>query len=621
VGSQERIRVLVAAVALAGAVASAQLKVGDNVDLSANGTISAGYTGNYGSDVQSSHGLTLGGTGTITGDYYDPRFLSFSVSPYFNQSRSNSDLQSITNATGVSASASIFNGSHFPGSVFYTRSYNKTGNYSIPGLPDYVTSGDGQAISVGWSANVPDLPSLTTGFTKGGSSYSVYGTDNGGSSNYRNIFLNSQYRWEGFNLNGGLGQGTGHSEIPLVFTGQQMEQTSSDNRYYDFAVSHAIPMHGSSSLTFNRNDLNSDYLGYKFNGSIDTVSASVGFYPAERLNIAVDASYSDNLYGQLYQAVVPTSSGASGGSVPIVTGTGSPTVNASQSSHAWDMDLTANYAFPRNLILSGNATRREQLYNGVNYSSESFGGGGLYTHPLGGGFLNANAFVTDTIVDNTNSKSLGFSTAANFTRNVSKWNMSVGGNYTQNAQTLLISYTTSSYAFSGNVGRKFGAFSWTGGANYGHSGLTAQPNTSYFSQGYSSGVGFRGYSVQGSYSKFNGNSLATSSGISPVPPVLIPPELLVFYTGTGYSVTASGAPKAGLTFSATYLKSSSDTTSQNIFSNNFLEEELAQVQYRFRKMGFTGGYSHIIQSFSGSGAPPANFSTFSVSVYRWFNFF
>jgi hypothetical protein len=599
-----------------------QIKVGDNVDLSANGTISGGYTGSYGNQVLSSHGLTLGGTGTFTGDYYDPRFVSFAVSPYFNQSRANSDIQSITNATGVSAFASIFSGSHFPGSVFYTRSYNKTGNYSIPGLPDYVTSGDGQAISVGWSANVPDLPTLTTGFTKGNSSYSVYGTDNGGNSDFENLYVNSQYRWQGFNLNGGLGQGSGHSEIPQVFTGQQMQQTNSDNRYYNFAVTHATPLHGSTSFAFNRNDLNSDYLGYKFKGSIDTLRASVGFYPMERLNVALDAGYSDNLYGQIYQTIVPTTSGTNGGgTVPIVSGTGSPTVTNSQSSHAWDFNFSSSYSFPTNLILTGSASRREQLYQGISYSSDSFGGGGLYTHPLAGGFLNANAFVTDTIIDTTGSKTLGFITAANYTRNVSKWNVSFGGNYNQNAQTLLISYTTSSYAFGGNVGRKFGGFAWTGGANYGHSALTAQPNTSYLSQGYSTGLGWRGYSVQGSYSKFDGNSLATSNGITPVPPVVISPDLLIFYAGNGYSVTASGAPKAGLTFSATYLKSNADTTTQGIFSNNFLEEELAQVQYRFRKMGFTGGYSHIVQSFSGSNAAPANFSTFSISVYRWFNFF
>src|SRR5271166_527755 len=80
--------------------ASAQLKIGE-VNSTKNGTISAGYTGDYGNQINSDHSLTYGGSGTMSGFYYNPNFVSFTVSPYVNQSRDNSAFQSISNASGV----------------------------------------------------------------------------------------------------------------------------------------------------------------------------------------------------------------------------------------------------------------------------------------------------------------------------------------------------------------------------------------------------------------------------------------------------------------------------------------------------------------------------------------
>src|SRR5208283_1097339 len=117
-----------------------QVTIGENLNLSANGTISAGYTGSYGNQIDSSHGLSVGGTADLNGFYYSPNFLSFTVNPYYNQSRSNSNSASITDATGVNLSSAIFSGSHFPGSVTYSDSYNSTGNYGIPGISSFNTN-------------------------------------------------------------------------------------------------------------------------------------------------------------------------------------------------------------------------------------------------------------------------------------------------------------------------------------------------------------------------------------------------------------------------------------------------------------------------------------------------
>ena len=68
--------------------------MGENVSMDLNALIQAGYTADYGNFVNSDHGFTFGGNASLTGSYYSPSFLSFTVSPYYNQSRLNSTSQS-----------------------------------------------------------------------------------------------------------------------------------------------------------------------------------------------------------------------------------------------------------------------------------------------------------------------------------------------------------------------------------------------------------------------------------------------------------------------------------------------------------------------------------------------
>ena len=81
------------------------------------------------------------------------------------------------------------------------------------------------------------------------------------------------------------------------------------------------------------------------------------------------------------------------------------------------------------------------------------------------------------MVDNSSQNALGFSTNASYNRRIGRWFVGGSFNYAQNVSTLLITYTTSYYNYSGNVRRRFGNFNWSGSANFGHSGLTNQPGT------------------------------------------------------------------------------------------------------------------------------------------------
>ena len=60
--------------------------------------------------------------------------------------------------------------------------------------------------------------------------------------------------------------------------------------------------------------MNSDYLGYTFNGDIDLVNTNISMHPTPKLTFSLSGDYTDNLSGSLYQALVPgTSSSALGG--------------------------------------------------------------------------------------------------------------------------------------------------------------------------------------------------------------------------------------------------------------------------------------------------------------------
>ncbi|MGC2619285.1 MAG: hypothetical protein WA414_09615, partial [Acidobacteriaceae bacterium] len=68
----------------------AQVKLGQ-LSTNLSGTVSPGYTAEYGNQTASDHSWAFGGAGTFSGSYYTPNFLSFDASFYLNQSRANSN--------------------------------------------------------------------------------------------------------------------------------------------------------------------------------------------------------------------------------------------------------------------------------------------------------------------------------------------------------------------------------------------------------------------------------------------------------------------------------------------------------------------------------------------------
>jgi len=606
-----------------------------DASLTANGTVSAGYTASYGNDIDSSHGLNLGGSAALTGFFYNPNFLSFNVDPYYNQSRSNSNFGSISNASGVALGSSIFGGSHFPGSVNFTTNYNTTGNYGIPGIASLDTNGNNQSFGVAWGAFVPGLPTLAVGYQQGDNNYSLYGTNENGNSSFKSFYLHSNYTIAGFGLGAGLSHGTSDALIPGVIVGGQSATSNADTTNYTFNVSHNLPWNGSFTSSITRTNLNSDYLGYTFNGDIDTLNASIGLHPTPKLTFALGTDYTDNLSGSLYQALIPgaspsTLAGAgtgvvqnqsTGSNTSTTTGDLLPTTSE-QSSHAWNFLFNSAYSFATNLQAQGQFERREQTYLGENYGSNLYSGGLYYTRQIVGGYFGAAGSVVDSTIDGSNQNQVGFNLSSSYNRHLGSWQLGAYANYAQNVQTLLITYTSSFYSFSGNISRRFGSWAWTASASGGRTGLTAQPGSSSSTDSFSTSIGTRKYAFSGAYTKSNGNSLAGGGGLTPSPlPPIIPNNLLVLYGGTSYSFSAAAAPVRNFTSSYSYVKSQNNLNNLGLTSSNNFEQQNAYFQYQFRQLGVNGGYTHLVQGFSASLTAPASFSSFYIGVYRWFNFF
>jgi len=577
-----------------------------------NGVLSAGYNGTYGNQINSGHSLAFGGSGTLDGFYYSPNFVSFQVSPYLNQARDNSSYQSISNASGANFSSNIFGGSHFPGSINFAKAYDSEGNYSIPGVANYTTHGDSQTFGVNWSELVPGWPTLSAGFQMGSTQYSVYGANDNGTTDSHSFNLRSSYTLEGFKLSAFFADGAGHSDVPELLEGStQSVTTSSSSHSYGFTVSHALPWHGGIAGSATSSEFSSEYAGGTNSGTVDTYTAAAVFQPTQKFHFSLSTDYSTNLSGSLTEAVT----GAGGVTEPI---------NVGEHTHALDLTANASYSVMSNLQALVFADHREQYYEGENFGASAFGAGMTYWRPLLGGNFNAAVNLSDNMSSTSNANSLGLNSTINFNRRFSDgWVISGGFGYSQNVQTLLITYTTSSYNYSGSVRRRFGKFGWGGGAGVNKTLVTEVAGSGNSSETFNTSIFYSHWlTANGNYSKTSGTAIQGGLGLiqNPIPPI-VPGNDIILFGGKSYSFGLSTSPVRRLSIGASYSRSLSNDNLAGVISSANSKMLNATFNYQFRKMYLTGGYSNLVQGFSASGLPAANVSSFYIGVTRWFNFF
>ena len=589
-----------------------QLSVGENTKLNAGALFTFGYAGAYGDEIPSNHGLDFGVDGKLSGSYYNPNFLSFTAHPYYNQSRADSDYQSITGASGIDATANFFTGSNFPGSVNYRYDANSTGTFGLTGQPNFTTYGRGQGFGINWSALLPDWPTLSVGYSQGSGHGTLYGTDQETDSSTRLFNVHSNYQISGFRLNAYFDHNSLNSKYPEFLSGEQAVQDSSGHDF-GFGAQHSLPLHGSFYVNYNRASASSDYVSNQgqndgtsntssYTDSTETTNAS--FHPTTKLSLNVTQNYTDNLTGYLAQNL------GSNGTAP-------PGVNLGSGSYSSTLGGGATYNFTNFLSAQAQATYYDQHYFGNSYTGEYLSGTLNYGKRLFDMFT-----FSASVIDSSNGQgnnALGFVGNVNFFHRIGRWQTSGQFSYAQNVQTLLVTYTSSYYRYSANLHRRIpGGMTWTAAFNGNHSGLTNYQGSSTHSEGYSTSLSMRRLAINGFYTQSSGVSLLGAGGVIQPEPT---PGLtdFILFSGSSYGGGASVTPVRRLSISGSFSRAISNTIAATTSHNN-MEIFNAQMQYHLRRIGLQAGYTRFTQGISAIGAP-VNSTTYFVGMTRWFDFF
>jgi hypothetical protein len=590
--------------------ATAQVQLGSNLQMSASGSLTAGYSGGYGSESSSSHSLDLGGSGSINGSYYNPNFASFHILPYYDQSRTNSNYQSIGGSSGISSDVNLFTGSHFPGTIGYQKTYNSTGTYGVAGSPNFTTHGNGQGYDVAWSVLLPNLPTLSVSYMAGSGDSNIYGSSSQSSSNTKNFNLRSSYAILGFRTDAFYTHGATHGDYPQVLTGITTDEISDSFSHSEgFDVSHILPIHGSFNATFSHSNYGSKFMSTdNSNNSTNTATAAASFRPESKLTFSVNTTYTTNLAGYVNEQIV------SSGGTAVETNLGS-------NSNSTSINSSVGYSLGRDMFLSGNVSHTSQSYSGFHVGATYMSGTFNYNRRLFGMFTFSGG-VLDSATDEGNS-AVGMTGNVSFAKRIKNWDLGATVSYSQNVQTLLVSYTTSNVNYSTTASRRLTRrLYWNSTFGGSNTLFSQQVGDSSGSQSVSSGLSVRKYSLNGGYSKSHGVSILTANGlVSTGIPVVVSATNQVLYNASSYTLGATASPIRKLVVSAGYSHAVSNTTSYSVSSLNQTDMFNSQLQYQFRRMAVTAGYTRFSQGIGASGTAPAKVSSFYLGVSRWFSLF
>ncbi|MBZ5723012.1 MAG: hypothetical protein LAO03_21950 [Acidobacteriia bacterium] len=599
----------VGALALLGCAmsAQAQVAVGDNLNMTLNGDVAIGYSGDFGNNG-SGHGLYGAGTGQLSGYFYQPNFLSFNIRPFYNRNQDNSSYTSVLRDTGVDASANIFGGSHFPGSVSYSKSFVNGSQFGIPGTTGLIADSSTRTFSVTWSELLPNLPSLTATFGDTSSSSSIQGDAGTTDSASRTFNLLSNYKIDGWGLTGFLTHQNFSVTLPS-FLSPTNSRSESSGTSYGVSATHPLPFSGTFLAGYNRTNYSSETGTYLNNGSTDTAETTVAFQPTGRFTVSGQVRYTGNLIGALQQSFFP------GGPPPLPTN--------DVTSHGISLNTFGTYNLGHGFILIGYVNRQTETFEGIDSSSTRAGGTLTYSYsrPLFGMLYVSFGMVNNA--SNTGGGSLGYVGNVSLKRQLGRWQLDTDFSYAQNVQTIINSYTTSNYSYGAMVRRKFGTNSnWTASYRGIQTGLTQLPGYSNRADNFITILTRGRYAISGSYAKSHGTALLSTAGVL-TPTALAPligPDQAV-YDGTAYGAGLSVTPLKRMIININWYRTRSDTLTATTFSVNNSERYYGQMQYNLRKLSFRAGYWRVYQGIGATGLPPTTRNTYYFNISRWFNIF
>lgn len=594
---------------------AAQLQVGDYLHMDASGNLGANYAGSIDQGL-SSHGMGFTGNGTVTGNYYSPNFLNFSVQPFYNRSQSDSVFGSLTNTSGVTSDVNLFSGTHFPGSISYNKLFNASSEYGVPGSDiGLAEHGNTQGFGIGWSELVPGLPTLNANYAINGTSTELFGAQGNSTETDKTLSLLSTYRVDGFHMTGQFMHRNGDATFAESVDGtDEPINTNTSTNTYAATVTHSLPLAGEFGANFSH--LN---YGYAYQDSYSTsnsggstsVNGNAGFHPTQKLGVSFNANYNDSLLGSVPEAAL------NNGAVVDTTSLG--------SFHSVLVGTDVYYQLLKNLGIHADVSHEDQTFLGKTYSATQFGGSVNYDfeHSLLKGLaFSVGAVDTAQQEDNTG---LGFVGTVSYHRKFNGWDVNGDFSYAQNVQTVMMVYTTSSYSYLGSVMRRVGDRTYfTAGYSGSHSGITANSGTTNSADRVYTTLIYHGYNANAFYTKSNGLAIFTPTGLVAVPGNL-PPQVLgndvTSYDSKGYGFSLGATTLRRLTFSLSYARSYGNTIDPVLATSNNNILMNAIMQYRLRKIYVNGGFTRLSQTVGTPGTAPIMVTSYYIGFSRWFNFF
>jgi hypothetical protein len=589
----------------------AQLKVGDDVSMTMNGTIGTGYTADYGNTQLSDHSLGVNGDANITGSFYNPNFLNFYVRPVYNRSQENSGSGSLTDSSSISAGAGIFSGTHFPGSVSFGKNYDSTGNYGLPGIQGFTTRGDSTQFGIGWSELLPGLPPLTASYYQSSSSSTIFGSDEEDRSSQRNFNLQSQYSLAGWIMAARFADIWTNSELPSFLTAGETIEGNEHSKTFVFNTNHRLPMQGGVALGYSYGNFSGEGNGDSTTGSNQSFSANANLRPWTRFTTSFGVEYDTDLTGLVEQQLIGAGSIA-------------PQVDLGSNSHSLSMYNFDTLSIAKGLSASVSLNRTQQEVYGQSVAVNHFSGIVNYNvqKPLWGAF-NFYGGVNDQSSD-AGHQGTGLVAGVNFNKKIWGFELGAGFGYAQDVQTVLATQVTSDYSYLANARRALTRhLLWNSNFHGYRTGLGQLEGSGSHAQGFGTDLQYRGYAAGVTYGSSYGTALLTATGLVQ-PPGLIPPGLggnqFLLENGSAYSATVSATPISRWTMSATYSKAISDTTTPTLYAASSSKVFTYFTTWQLRKISLNAGYTNLVQGTGAAtvGGLPVNFSSFYIGIQRWF---
>ena len=586
-----------------------QTQLGDNTEITLQGVASFGYNGIF-SDVDSNQ-LVYGVNADLTGWYYNPKFLSFRVSPYYNQSRLNSSYNSIFGSQGFTATANLFGGSHTPVDFSYEREWNSEGTFTVPGASGYTTKGNGQSFSVGAGLNFEGFPLVHGSLSLMKNQYGVIGSEQNGATDARAFNIGATYSRWGFNFGGGYGQTHIAQDTPFFFQPVPTRPQDSDQDTLQFNASRQLWKNATFASSFTRTHYITDYSGTLSENRYNTVNASLGWRPLDKLTVGFAATYTTNLGAYLFGTLLP--------GVPNAP----PPIPLNRNSDYLTFGGRATYILNADWTLDGGADHNSQNFLGFDQSANNLNGGVGYHHALAGGQFAAHYGLSYYSGSTNNATSTGHSTSLSYSRDVSGWRTTSGVQCNTNVMTSLLGYRQTGYGVNLSASHRVSSWFLNLAARAAKTSVTGLSDSDGLSTGVSAALSRNKFSVNGSYNRSNGESIPTIGGLvpTPLPGSIIPPGLLIAYNGTSYALGAGYQPVRRLRLSGSYSHSLYSTDQLQLSSNNMFTRLDTRVEYSFRQLELLGSFTHLRQGLGVDFSHPQTVNAVYFGVSRRFTIF